>query len=50
MRWHSRPNDAPGPDPDRLIHVAVLTTYPANGDQQSQLAIDTLPVAHGGNP
>jgi hypothetical protein len=27
-----------------------VSTYPANGDQQSQLAIDTLPVAHGGNP
>jgi hypothetical protein len=36
--------------PDRGQHPAVLMTYPANGGQQSQLAIDSLPVAHAGNP
>ena len=31
--------------PDRGHHSAVLTTHPANGGQQSQLAVDGLQVA-----
>ena len=33
--------------PDRGQHSVLLAAHPANGGQQSQLAVDYLPVAHG---
>jgi len=50
-RYLPRPKSSTGWFQSAVKRVGVeKITLQANGGQQSQLAIDSLPVAHAGNP